>query len=649
MEDLLFIYPGHKGYRRLRDQWVKAISLLSILGIMSCTRPGQDLPYQDLSHSSQVFNHTKAYRIYLPVQYSDKSSRFPVIYFFHGWGGRHFKDDNAKLEYEMIKPLVDKYKVILVMWDGNITEDQPRPYNIGNHENINSQVQMCRYFIELKDHIDSTYRTLSDRAHRGIIGFSMGGFLSYFIAGKYPDLVSAAVNMTGSPEFFVGHPDNHTLYPLRYTFKNLNEVHLRFHNSTADELTDLNKEVHQGALWEGGLSYDYWVFEGGHKVDDPGKTEVFEKAMQFVINAFEHPRPRPVTWSHYDIYPEFSVWGYEVKTTKHEPGFIDLNRVDTRGFGIQSLRWLPLGPAIPGIEFTITTAPMYRPNTAYQIVQYFQQQKKINESILISDRQGRLHFPPVQNGYVAGIYLGDDQPAIVPVGYLLEKGHRMLRPGVENKLSIDLLNRGSDFNQKSKVKLKIYSRDTGVRILNDTHLFGVDPGKRLYQSPEFIISVDKNPPGNAAPSEIKFSIHIDLDSVHTEDEIIVPVFYQAPVFNHFMVDDGRPVKDSLPAYGQGNGDGIIQPGEEITVYVDGHRTRIYTDDPYVQTASERLIDEALPAKWPDGFTLTSVIRIDPSCPNGHRIECLFNYETKDFMPINRKLTWGKLWLEVKRQ
>lgn len=647
MIDLLCIYPGLKGYRRLRDQWVKLISFLSILGILSCTRPGQDRPYQDLTHSSQVFNHAKAYRIYLPAKYSDKSSRFPVIYFFHGWGGRHFKDDNAKLEYEKIKQLVDKYKVILVMWDGNITEDQPRPYNIGNHENINSQVQMCRYFIELKDHIDSTYRTLSDRAHRGIIGFSMGGFLSYFIAGKYPDLVSASVNMTGSPEFFVGHPDNHTLYPLRYTFKNLNEVHLRFHNSTADELTDLNKEVHQGALWEGGLSYDYWVFEGGHKVDDPGKTEVFEKAMQFVINAFEHPRPRPVTWSHYDIYPGFSVWGYEVKTTKHEPGFIDLNRVDTRGFGIQSLRWLPQGPAIPGIEFTITTAPMYRPSTAYQIVQYFQQQKKIDESILISDQQGRLHFPPVQNGYVAGIYLGDDQPAIIPVGYLLEKGHRMLRPGVENKLSIDLLNRGSDFNQKSKVKLKIYSRDTGVRILNDTHLFGVDPGKRLYKSPEFIISVHKNPPGNAAPSEVKFSIHIDLDSVHTEDEIIVPVFYQAPVFNHFMVDDGRPVKDSLPAYGQGNGDGIIQPGEEITVYVDGHRTRIYTDDPYVQTANERLIDEALPAKWPDGFTLTSVIRIDPSCPNAHRIECLFNYETKDFMPINRKLTWGKLWLEVK--
>jgi predicted peptidase len=157
------------------------------------------------------------------------------------------------------------------MWDGNTDEKEPRPYNIGNHENVKYDVQMKDYFIELIAHIDSTYRTLPEKNHRGIIGFSMGGFMSYFLAGKYPDKVSAAVSMTGSPEFFVGYPANHTLYPLRYTFKNLREVQLRFHNSTADELTYLNTEVDAGARWDGGLSYD-WQFVGGHVVDLPGKN-----------------------------------------------------------------------------------------------------------------------------------------------------------------------------------------------------------------------------------------------------------------------------------------------------------------------------------------------------------------------------------------
>ena len=75
------------------------------------------------------------------------------------------------------------------MWDGNIDTTEPRPYNTGNHEHVKYRVQMKDYFPELVEHIDSSYRTLPDRQHRGIIGFSMGGFMSFFLAGKYPDKV----------------------------------------------------------------------------------------------------------------------------------------------------------------------------------------------------------------------------------------------------------------------------------------------------------------------------------------------------------------------------------------------------------------------------------------------------------------------------
>src|SRR5690606_18921919 len=97
---------------------------------------GTSAPYQDLSHNSKVFGKEKHYRLYLPTGYEQGDERYPVIYFFHGWGGRHYMDPSAKLEYEMIKELVDKYRVILVMWDGNYEEEQPRPYNMGYHENI---------------------------------------------------------------------------------------------------------------------------------------------------------------------------------------------------------------------------------------------------------------------------------------------------------------------------------------------------------------------------------------------------------------------------------------------------------------------------------------------------------------------------------
>jgi len=640
-----FIPPYHA--KKITLLWSVLAWLCIASGLFTCSRKSPP-PYQDLSHPSAVFNKQKQYRLYLPDQYPVTQTRYPVIYFFHGWGGRHFKDDNAKLEYVKIKELVDKYQVILVMWDGNITEDQPRPYNIGNHENITSNVQMADYFIELMNHIDSTCRTLAEREHRGIIGFSMGGFLSYFISGKHPDLVSAAVNMTGSPEFFVGHPKNHTLFPLRYTFKNLKEVNLRFHNSTADELTDLNKEVHQGALWEGGLSYDYWVFEGGHKVDDPGKTEVFEKAMNFIVNSFDHPRPRPGKWWHYDIYPEFSIWGYQIKTNKKVPGFIYLKGVSNHGFGLSTHKWLPDGPELDGVEMEVITAPIYNPRTEYLTVHYLKEEKRIINAALASDTLGRLHFHSGLTGYEVGIFKVNDPPDLIPVGYSLDMNNRYLRTQKENKLSVHLFNRGGELVKRKNSKISITPMDSQVEIEPDTMVVALDPGKRLFESPLFKILISKKPPHSAAPAEVKLKVMISVDTLQYEDEIIVPVYYEAPKFETFILDDGRNVNDSVSVYGHGNGDGIAAAGEQVMVYVDGHRTRLYTDDPYVETNKEILVDEALPAKWPDGFTLSSVISINPSCPKGHRIACLVNYETKEYMPINRKLTWGRIWIETKK-
>jgi len=104
----------------------------------------QTHPYRDLSHESKVFGHPKSYRIYLPEGYNQSTQHYPVIYFFHGWGGRHFMDPSAKLEYELIGDLVNKYRVILVMWDGNMEESEPRPYNTGNHEDVKYQIHKIK-------------------------------------------------------------------------------------------------------------------------------------------------------------------------------------------------------------------------------------------------------------------------------------------------------------------------------------------------------------------------------------------------------------------------------------------------------------------------------------------------------------------------
>ncbi|WP_207632753.1 alpha/beta hydrolase [Foetidibacter luteolus] len=599
--------------------------------------------YIDTAHYSKVFGHPKYYRLYLPEGYGRAGKRYPVIYFFHGWGGRHFKDDNALLEYEKIKTLADKYQVLLVMWDGNIDTAEPRPYNTGNHEDIKFSVQMKDYFPELISHIDSAYLTLTDRQHRGIIGFSMGGFMSFFLAGKYPEKISAAVSLAGSPEFFIGYPQNHTLYPLRYTFKNLQDVNIRMHNGDSDILYYLNDEVKQGAKWEG-IPVDYWKFHGGHMVDIAGETKVFETAMRFITETFNNPAPRKPRWSHYDLYPAFSAWDYQVNTSKSVPGFVLLKNVDKNGCGLYSYQWLPDGPSIPLDTITVLTAPLYQPGKTYRILTCNTHMGTTVTNTQKADETGRLSFRYTQTSIETGIYDDNDSPNLVVMGYRVDKGSRYLRQGKPAKLSIQLLNRVSDISPFT-IRVAISASDSAVQLIKTATTITVPPNTRLIAFPPVTIVPAIKAPAHGEPPQVKLNITMQTGKTIYTDDITIPVLYNAPMLDSIQTDDGLKIRDK--PMGTGNGNGIAEAGETLLLYSGAHRLRLYTEDKWV--IKETLADEMIPARWPDGFTVNSLISISPDCPDGHVIELHASYETKTFNPIERKTTWGRLRLTIQNK
>jgi enterochelin esterase-like enzyme len=623
--------------------------MLCLTGACRQSEPAH--PYQDITHYSKVFGRDKYYRLYLPAGYREnKTTKFPVIYFFHGWGGRYKSDDNAKLAYDSLQKLVDKYQVLLVMWDGNVDENEPRPYNVGNHNDVRYQTQMKDYFPELVHHIDSAYRTLPDKQHRGIIGFSMGGFMSYFLSGKYPDMIGAAVGMTGSPEFFVGYPNRHVLYPLRYTLENLREVKLRFHNSTADELTYLNSEVKDGAAWDGQVSFDYWQFVGGHMVDLAGETKVFDKAMAFVTQAFKDP-VRPVSgWSHYDLYNDFDIYGYRVKSTMEQPGFTYLKHVKPEGFGITTMKWVPDGPPRAEAQVQITTPGLYPANTSLHIVKLQTATKKVTEEDMQTDGEGRLHLSLDGNEYEFGISpamapaksTGND---IIAVGYELKNNQQMLRPG-DNALKLLLFNRGSRIT-KGDVNISLSTTDSSTQIT--PHQLKVSSDGRVHTSGTFNLRCMMKPPENAAPPFVRLRVTAVADGITGESEFVIPVMFDVPQLQDVVIDDNRKVNDSTQARGEGNGDGTINAGERIVLYADGRPLKLYTDSPHVVRSEEEQFDVMVPARWPDGFTLASTVKIADDCPDGTSIEFLANYETKEFMPIRRVVHWGKVSVKVSRR
>ena len=590
---------------------------------------GNVFSQEDKSHFSEVFNREKPYRIFLPDDYSTSEKSYPVIYYFHGNKGSHI----SRLS-DVFVELVKENPVIIVAWNGRSDASDIRPYNIGFHTNINYETQFKDYFPEFVEYIDTHYRTLTDRSNRAIIGHSMGGIMSFFIAGKYPQMVGTAVNSKGSPEFFIGYPDNHTLYCVRYLFKNLHGVNLRFHNSTTGELAYLNDEVHAGALQEVNLAYEYQVYEGGHSLMPRGLKDAFN----FVVSSFNNPLPAPGRWHHADLYPDFEIWGYQVESNLDESGYIEMKGVTKAGMGITTRKWQPHGRIIPGVRINVITPPLYEPNTAYTLLDYNETQDSKGLVSLKSDAEGMIRFSVNHESHQIGIYKKRDPAEVVYLSHKVNDENIFLVQNEKCKLKLRLLNRGGSTGKNLKVKLSCSDKDVSIAnpVVEIEDLLSSEP---VWIVPDFTITASNPPPTNGAPFRLKFHLAIS-DNKHTwTDEFEVPVMYDVPEFMNIGIDDG----DS-ELFGSGNGNNIAEPGESIMIYEVSHRTRLYYDDPYVD--SERIHVDLQPDKWGDGYAVSSVIHISEDCPIGHQIKFLASYEVKEWKTIKRNVTWGTFTITI---
>ena len=157
--------------------------------------------------------------VYLPHDYYRSDRRYPVLYMFDGHNV--FYDDHATYgkSWGMKEYLTrTKLPLILVAVECN-TEGERRlneysPWDIdcipelGHMEGL-GRVMMDWMSGPLKQYVDSTYRTLSDREHTLIAGSSMGGLMALYAVSAYNDVYSRAAAL--SPCFWIGGEKLHRL------------------------------------------------------------------------------------------------------------------------------------------------------------------------------------------------------------------------------------------------------------------------------------------------------------------------------------------------------------------------------------------------------------------------------------------------------
>jgi S-formylglutathione hydrolase FrmB len=184
--------------------------------------------------------------LYLPPSYSrDTTRRYPVAYYLHGLGGTE-TDWLSKGSIDLTADSLfaaGRPEAIIVLPDGDdgwytTWVDQISYRACADTLHVESPERYCVEHQHYDDyiardvvrHVDAHYRTLADRAHRGIGGLSMGGYGALILALRNPAVFGAGASHSGvvSPLYIGPHP---FAEPARYA-------------STVDELRPAS-----GAFW----------------------------------------------------------------------------------------------------------------------------------------------------------------------------------------------------------------------------------------------------------------------------------------------------------------------------------------------------------------------------------------------------------------
>jgi putative tributyrin esterase len=142
---------------------------------------------QTVHFFSQALNQQRPFDIILPLDYEHSTSRYPVLYLLHGYGGNN-------TDWTLLTNLsayAARYPLIIVMPDGS------------NGWYVNSPGDPKQKFEDqiIKDlipYVESHYRTIPLRRARAIAGLSMGGYGAMFLGLKHYQMFTAIGSFSGA-------------------------------------------------------------------------------------------------------------------------------------------------------------------------------------------------------------------------------------------------------------------------------------------------------------------------------------------------------------------------------------------------------------------------------------------------------------------
>ena len=249
-------------------------SLLTVPGDTPAFYDVQDVPHGEirtLLYKSKSNGVTRELTVYLPPGYDQASSRrYPVLYLLHGFANDHqswhrYGRANDILDNLLAQHVIDPFLVVMPLGYGgaHVNGDGTGIAAQGAGASGGDAALYERDLLEdIIPMIDGKYRTMADRKHRAIVGFSMGGGqagrfgLRHLETFSRVGIMSAGMAASADGEPFA------TLAANRDKTNKLVDL-LWIACGTDDTALKGAKTLHQ-ALDKAGIEHTYLETEGAH-------------------------------------------------------------------------------------------------------------------------------------------------------------------------------------------------------------------------------------------------------------------------------------------------------------------------------------------------------------------------------------------------
>jgi len=612
-------------------------------------------PFYDRTYPSKVFGQERHYRIFLPPDYEGSGKRYPVIYYFHGHSDRYTLEDydNGLDTVPKIEAFVAGHDAIVVAVDGYVARDYTgfyggSPYDVRRE---GGDYDFGENLKELIGHIDSNYRTLTSRRFRATSGLSMGGFMSLYLSARYPELIGSASAFNPGPEFFAGEKGRRSLWRPKDHVLNHEHTMVRLVRASGDFISQYTEETRDAYAIVPTVDFEYRQDEY-HRHWATSIAETFE----FHMRAFANPAldTVPAEWNYDSAYRAFNIRGYRVQADIAERAFISMEHVTQGGLRIGTRRWAPDGPPATCSAITLTTAALYRAGAEYQILDYDISSGSSKRSTAQAGHDGRLRLQVDCSGHelsFVGPGAGAQPPVILP---LTSKDTLRLMPGKLLPLPIRIYNpRGTPLDN---VRVSLTSEYPTVAIIHgDAELKSIASGSVADLNSNFQIRLTA---GNQdfAHARLKLKMIYDgyseagknIDILIAPDAMPPPLEVAVldgrtkafPVFRQKGNQGGGSSIQRTVTEGRGNGNGVLEPGEQGTIWVklaqgldpfdknNWCRAKVYTESPWLIEIGD--IEEEKQREWTGAQSRTSLVELKAGVPAGTEIPVILDCESWSF-------------------